>query len=124
MSTDRFDWSDVAISDDLQSVVERMARAKWVTGRALVTPSMVTLHLTDLGRRKIVKLASYVRPFEDRFLCGHTSKVSFWDHLKLRWVLAIHAARLLLPLLSHGEDLAFICLLVSEARKLRLGETQ
>lgn len=91
---------------------------------SLVTPDMVTLQLTDLGRRQIGKLAKYVRPFEDRFLCDVTRRVSVIDYLKLMAAILIHAPRLHLPPMSFEEYQAFVILLASEARKLRLCREQ
>lgn len=122
MDTSKWDWSDESVSDHLQLVVERLAKAGWITGHAMVTPAEVTLKLTDLGERQIKRLARAVRPFEDRYLCGGVRKPSFWDHLRFRFALAIHGALLGAAWMSHREDLALIVLLASQARKLRLSE--
>jgi hypothetical protein len=112
--------NDVAISNDVQTIVERMARAKWISGNAFVTPEKVEVQLTELGRKKVNRLSSAVRPFEDRYITNSGRVPSFWQHLKLRLAFMVHALALTQPALSHGEDVAFITILAIEARKLRL----
>ena len=42
-------------SEKMQSLVEHMARAKWITGTNLVTPDDFWFNLTDRGRQRIEK---------------------------------------------------------------------
>ncbi len=110
------------VSDSCQRVVERMGRAKWITVFAGVTPHFYELELTELGKRKIKKLAKSLAPYEATVLDWHIPKVSFFDRIQLWFRLRIYAADLFLPLPSRNEELALVALLAMESYKLRLGE--
>lgn len=118
----KFTISEAEASDNCQRVVERMARAKWITGFARVTPHTAELQLTELGKRKIKKLAKSVAPFEAFFLVGDTYKASFFDLIRVFFWLRIHALSLFWPPISYRENLALILMIAMESRKLRLGD--
>jgi hypothetical protein len=39
-----------------QAIVERMARAKWITGTAIATPREIGAFLTELGKQKVAQI--------------------------------------------------------------------
>jgi len=114
--------TDSEVSDLAQSVIERLAKAKWITGFARVSPSEVNLQLTELGKQKIGKLAKYLLPFECHLFVGEKSTATRWQKLKLMFFLRIHGNALFVPLLSAAEETALTGVLIQEARKLRVGE--
>ena len=114
-----FDPDDVEASDLAQQMVERLFKVKWIHVIALVSPSKVTVQLTNLGRKKIQRLAKYLRPFEYQCFEGDFPKATAWQKVKLMLALRWHGMMLFRPILSKAEEAALTCILIIEAAKLR-----
>jgi hypothetical protein len=90
-------------------------------------PERVELDWTELGKQQLRKLARRLQPFEERSIESRGGKRSLrilLPYLRLKFALAFHASQLILRRMTFAEELAFIVLLASEARKLGLGETR
>jgi hypothetical protein len=51
----------------LQSIVERMHRAKWITGTNLVTPDDWHINFTELGREQVNKASNALKEIAPSF---------------------------------------------------------
>lgn len=59
----------------MQSIVERMFRAKWITGTNLVTPDNWRITLTDLGRQRIGKVCDALIEVDPDFFKAEDTSV-------------------------------------------------
>ena len=67
-------------SEVIQTLVDRFARAKWITGSNIVTPNWYDLKFTELGQERMNALAKKSRPFSNT-----SGKVRWGILAQLRW---------------------------------------
>ena len=91
----------------IQKIVDRMARAEWITGTNIVTPDWYKLEFTAIGQARMNTLAK--RLGADRESFG-TVKQGLLAHLRVVFHMSI-ICRGLVPPLFTGEEVVFMCAL-------------
>ena len=52
---------------ELQPLIDRFAKAKWLTGQNIDAPDYCLIHFSELGHREMRKLAEAIEPFALRY---------------------------------------------------------
>ena len=71
-------------SEDMQRLVERMARAKWITGTNLITPEVFHFEFTPRGTQQLRSMAELLKRIAPKTLDGPAEKLSWWVGFKLK----------------------------------------
>lgn len=76
----------------IQQIVDRMALGQWITGTAVVSTKLSDLKLefSELGKRKLHKLAKYLKPFECHLSGEEPGGPTWWEKMKLEWAIQFH----------------------------------
>jgi hypothetical protein len=90
-------------SETLQSLVQRFAASKWITGTNCINTEGYVLTYTELGRSHMTSLAEALRPFAPRLFGERFATPGKEDMSRLMGELARIGADLQPPALSDKE---------------------
>jgi hypothetical protein len=105
--------------EDLQRLVERFARAKWITGLNIVTPGPFQLNWTELGRTRMLKLKEFLDNANKETFPNESDYEETEGGKRLAGYLMEALEDLMPPILSSTERQMLIGLAVDFRRYLR-----
>jgi len=103
---------------EVQGMIDRFARAKWITGLNIDCPEYFHLNLTELGSERMRQLGEIVRPFADCAFDG-ARRPSTMDWLRFIFRIGPIARCLHPPALSKTEINVLVCMAALHERNRR-----
>ena len=103
---------------EVQGMIDRFAKAKWITGLNIDHPQYFHLSFTELGSERMRQLGEIVRPFADCAFDG-AGRPSIMDWLKFIFRIGPIAGCLQPPVLSETEVNVLICMAALHERNRR-----
>ncbi|MEY2466678.1 MAG: hypothetical protein QOD03_1199 [Verrucomicrobiota bacterium] len=103
--------------EDVQSLLPRFVRAKWITGKNGVWPEEVQLTYTGLGKKGMLRIAEITKPLAPEYFGLPKQKPSAWTITKAVIRFEIACAPLYPARLSDREKSALVALAVALDRQ-------